>query len=81
LRKICNPGHALGFSFLSLDFDCSLLIFKEGAIAGDDPNHKKFFQQLIDSLGFDVVDTGKLSDSWKQHPGTPAYCRFISRIT
>lgn len=47
------------------------------AIASDDSVAKQVVQKLIDSLGFDVVDTGKLSDSWRQQPGTPAYCHDL----
>lgn len=28
---------------------------------------------LIDQFGFDVVDLGPLSDSWRIQPGTPGY--------
>jgi len=29
---------------------------------------------IIDDLGFDALDIGPLSESWRQQPGTPAYC-------
>lgn len=29
--------------------------------------------QLIDELGFDGVDAGRLDESWRQQPGTPVY--------
>ena len=29
---------------------------------------------LIDTLGFDPVDAGPLSESWRQQPATPVYC-------
>jgi hypothetical protein len=29
---------------------------------------------LVDEAGFDPVDAGTLADSWRQQPGTPAYC-------
>jgi 8-hydroxy-5-deazaflavin:NADPH oxidoreductase len=32
---------------------------------------------LVDSLGFDAIDGGPLADSWRQQPGTPAYCRDL----
>lgn len=28
----------------------------------------------MDDMGFDGVDAGPLSQSWRQQPGTPAYC-------
>jgi hypothetical protein len=33
--------------------------------------------RLVDDLGFDPVDGGVLDDSWRQQPGTPAYCRDL----
>ena len=33
--------------------------------------------RLIDALGFDAIDAGTLADSWRQQPGTPAYCRDL----
>jgi len=47
------------------------------SIASDDAASKQVVQKLIDSLGFDVIDAGKLTDSWRQQPGTPAYCRDL----
>jgi hypothetical protein len=32
---------------------------------------------LLDALGFDGIDAGALADSWRQQPGTPAYCRDL----
>src|SRR6185312_3042489 len=29
--------------------------------------------KLLDELGFDGVDAGKLDDSWRQQPDTPVY--------
>jgi hypothetical protein len=31
----------------------------------------------VDDLGFDPVDGGDLDNSWRQQPGTPAYCRDL----
>ncbi|MBB4731480.1 NADPH-dependent F420 reductase [Xanthomonas arboricola] len=43
-------------------------------VAGDSPAGKAIAQQLLDAAGFDSVDAGNLADSWRQQPGTPAYC-------
>ena len=43
------------------------------AIAGDDANAKRIVAQLIDRFGFDVVDIGPLSESWRIQRGTPGY--------
>jgi predicted dinucleotide-binding enzyme len=29
---------------------------------------------LVDAAGFDAIDAGTLAESWRQQPGTPAYC-------
>ena len=47
------------------------------SVAGDDPRAKEVVLGLIDALGFDGIDAGALADSWRQHPGTPAYCRDL----
>jgi 8-hydroxy-5-deazaflavin:NADPH oxidoreductase len=47
------------------------------SVAGDDPHAKELVLGLIDTLGFDGIDAGTLADSWRQHPGTPAYCRDL----
>lgn len=43
-------------------------------VAGDDSRSKKIAEQLVDEAGFDPVDAGTLAESWRQQPGTPAYC-------
>ena len=47
------------------------------SVAGNDPRAKDPVLGLIDALGFDGIDAGTLADSWRQHPGTPAYCRDL----
>lgn len=42
-------------------------------VAGDDPKAKAVVMQLVDEIGFDPVDAGPLSKSWRQQPGTPVY--------
>lgn len=34
---------------------------------------------VANELGFDAVDSGSLSDSWRQQPGTPAYCTELTK--
>ena len=43
-------------------------------VAGDDEKGKKLAMQLVSATGFDPVDAGTLAESWRQQPGTPAYC-------
>ena len=43
-------------------------------VAGDDAAAKRKVMDLVEELGFDAVDGGSLRESWRQQPGTPAYC-------
>lgn len=43
-------------------------------IASDDARAMKIAENLVDMAGFDPVDAGDLANSWRQQPGTPAYC-------
>ena len=45
------------------------------AIAGDDADAKATVMRLVDEIGFDAVDAGSITDSWRQQPGSPVYCR------
>src|SRR3989454_5095197 len=47
------------------------------SVAGDPMDAKAAVLRLVDDLGFDPVDGGSLNDSWRQQPGTPAYCRDL----
>jgi predicted dinucleotide-binding enzyme len=42
-------------------------------VAGDDAKAKAVVMQLIDEIGFDAVDAGTLSESWRQQPNSPVY--------
>jgi len=46
------------------------------SVAGDD-SEKQAVMELIDKIGFDAIDGGPLSESWRQQPGTPAYCHDL----
>jgi hypothetical protein len=41
-------------------------------VAGDQPA-KATVMGLVEDLGFDAVDGGRLEESWRQQPGTPVY--------
>jgi predicted dinucleotide-binding enzyme len=43
-------------------------------VAGDDAAAKAAASSLIGDTGFDAFDAGTLAMSWRQQPGTPAYC-------
>jgi predicted dinucleotide-binding enzyme len=51
------------------------------SVAGDSSDAKAAVLRLVDDLGFDPVDGGVLDDSWRQQPGTPAYCRDLEAAT
>jgi predicted dinucleotide-binding enzyme len=44
-------------------------------VAGDDVKLKQITMDIVNETGFDPVDAGPLEESWRQQPGTPAYCR------
>ncbi|WDF61925.1 NAD(P)-binding domain-containing protein [Flavobacterium sp. KACC 22758] len=48
------------------------------AVAGDDPQAKKVIAALVNDAGYDAVDSGGLSESWRHQPGTPAYCTELN---
>lgn len=43
-------------------------------VSGDDAKSKQIVVALLDEMGFDALDAGPLSESWRYQPGTPAYC-------
>ena len=47
------------------------------SVFGDGLDAKTTVLRLVDELGFDPVDGGDLDNSWRQQPGTPAYCRDL----
>jgi hypothetical protein len=47
------------------------------SVVGDSLDAKAMVLRLVDDLGFDPVDGGDLANSWRQQPGTPAYCRDL----
>jgi predicted dinucleotide-binding enzyme len=42
-------------------------------IAGDHETAKAQVTAYLDSIGYDAVDAGPVTESWRQEPGTPAY--------
>ncbi|KML24487.1 NADPH-dependent F420 reductase [Priestia aryabhattai] len=49
------------------------------AVAGDNPSQKRAVMDIVHELGFDTIDSGSLNDSWRQQPGTPAYCTELTK--
>ncbi|MGO4124520.1 NADPH-dependent F420 reductase [Inquilinus sp. YAF38] len=47
-------------------------------VAGDDLKAKAIAMELVKATGFDAVDSGGLAESWRQQPGTPAYCTELT---
>ncbi|MEU1984461.1 NAD(P)-binding domain-containing protein [Nocardia sp. NPDC019395] len=48
------------------------------AVAGDDERSKAVARQFVELTGFDAVDSGTIGESWRQQPGTPAYCTDLT---
>jgi 8-hydroxy-5-deazaflavin:NADPH oxidoreductase len=48
-------------------------------VSGDDTKAKKIVFELVNGAGFDEFDIGPVTQSWKQQPGSPVYCRDINR--
>lgn len=51
------------------------------SVAGDDDQQKQVVLKLVGEIGFDAIDGGPLSESWRQQPGEPAYCRDLDKIS
>lgn len=47
-------------------------------ISGDSEKSKQIVASLVNDSGFDAVDIGDLSNSWKQQPGSPIYCTDLT---
>lgn len=47
-------------------------------VAGDDSDAKSLARELVNEAGFDSLDAGDLANSWRQQPGTPAYCTELT---
>ncbi|WP_158817238.1 NADPH-dependent F420 reductase [Streptomyces sp. NRRL F-5635] len=47
-------------------------------VAADSDEAKEVAMRLVDETGFDPFDAGKLADSWRQQPATPAYCTELT---
>jgi len=43
-------------------------------VAADSSDDRATVMQLVDDTGFDPYDAGVIAESWRQQPGTPAYC-------
>jgi 8-hydroxy-5-deazaflavin:NADPH oxidoreductase len=48
------------------------------AVSGDVAAAKRTAMELVDATGFDPVDAGSIADSWRQQPGSPAYCTDLT---
>lgn len=49
------------------------------SVAGNEEEHKKTVIRLIDKIGFDAINGGLLSESWRQQPGEAAYCQDLDK--
>jgi predicted dinucleotide-binding enzyme len=49
------------------------------SVAGDDEREKQLVMELIDQIGFDAIDGGPLSESWRQQAGEASYCHDLDK--
>ena len=42
-------------------------------IAGGDGPGRELVHDIVEQLGFEPIDAGPISESWRQQPGTPVY--------
>lgn len=47
-------------------------------VAGGDTGAETIAQDLVEDTGFIALASGPLEDSWRQQPGTPAYCTELT---
>ncbi|GLO54893.1 NAD(P)-binding domain-containing protein [Pseudomonas sp. ITEM 17296] len=47
-------------------------------VAGGDTYAEAIAQDLVEDTGFTALAAGSLEDSWRQQPGTPAYCTELT---
>jgi len=68
--------------FKNSNLNIKLKTTKEDGIAitvsGDNEKAKKVVSRLINEAGFEAVDAESLAQSWRQQPGTPAYCTELN---
>ncbi len=51
------------------------------SVAGNEEEQKQVVMKLIDEIGFNAIDGGSLSESWRQQPGEPAYCQDLDKTS
>lgn len=47
-------------------------------VSGDNEKSKQVVASLVNDSGFDSLDIGELSNSWRQQPGSPIYCTDLN---
>jgi predicted dinucleotide-binding enzyme len=48
-------------------------------VAADGDKEREMAMMLVDETGLDAVYAGTLAESWRQQPGSPAYCTDLTR--
>lgn len=47
-------------------------------VAADRKRDRDVTMALVEATGFDAHDAGPIADSWRQQPGSPAYCTEVT---
>lgn len=78
-RPVAKAWNAIGtHSFAVKDSPASAPGRIAIPVAADGADHRALAMQLVDQTGFDGHDAGTLAESWRQQPGTPAYCTDLT---
>lgn len=48
-------------------------------VAGDSDAQRALAMSLVEETGFDAFDAGNLEQSWRQQPGSPAFCTDFNK--
>jgi 8-hydroxy-5-deazaflavin:NADPH oxidoreductase len=49
-------------------------------VAGEDGPGRALVHAIVDQLGFEPIDAGPISESWRQQPGTPVYGKDFDAV-
>ena len=79
LARVVKSLNHLGYHEMEDDaMDPGSPLRRALAVVGDDPEARAVIAQIIDDIGFDAVDGGRLANGRSLEPGHPAFGRELS---